>query len=52
MFHTERLREIAIQPSFEELEKSRKRAEEREKFASVEEYAQNKLAEYKNNNKN
>lgn len=52
MFHPERLREIAVQPSFEELEESRKRAEEREKYSSVEEYAQSKLAEYRNNNKN
>lgn len=52
MFHPERLREIAVQPSFKELEERRKRAEEREKYASVEEYAQSKLAEYRNNNKN
>lgn len=52
MFHPERLREIAVQPLFEELEESRKRAEEREKYSSVEEYAQSKLAEYRNNNKN
>ena len=52
MFHPERLKEIAGQPSFEELEVRRKRAEERKKYASVEEYIQSKLAEYRNKNKN
>lgn len=47
MFHPERLREIAIPPSPEELEKRRKRAAERKKYASAEEYAQAKLKGWK-----
>ena len=50
MFNLERLKAIAKPVPPEVLEARRKRAEERKRYASAEEYAQAKLKEWKENN--
>lgn len=49
-FNLERLKEIALPPSPEALERARRRREEMRKYASAEEYAAAKLKAWRENN--